>query len=197
MKNIALLALLLLAILASVAQAEAARPQIKPTSPLGSVLDIEGASSGGNGCRGGSAIVRALSGSVIQIKTPTMVTQAKAGKFERSACSIAIPVKLKANEALMVESALVTGDVNLKKNASATTAAEVFHPETQGHKFSRIDSGKKVSKILLKGGHIATGCGDSTLLRVNLSQLVNATKSAGSKAKVSGALLQLHVVSCL
>jgi hypothetical protein len=197
MKNILLLALCLIAILVSVAHAEAARPPIKPTSALGSVLDIEGANSGGSGCVGGSAVVKALSSTVIQIKTPNMITKAKAGKLQRSACSIAIPVKLKSNEALMVESALVTGDVSLKKNASVTTAAEVFHPESSGHKFSRIDSGKKISKILLKGGHIATGCGDSTLLRVNLSQIVDATKAASSKAKVSGALLQLHVVSCL
>ncbi len=204
MKNIAFLALCLIAILLSVASAEARsmrRPPIPATSELGVALDIQGASVGGSGCKGGSAIIKQLGSNMIQVITPNMSTFAKAGKLERSACSIAIPVKLKSFEALIVEDAVVVGDVALKKNATATTNVEIFHPEMQGAKVSRIDNGKKVSKFRMKTAHFATSCGGSTLLRMNLSQVVNATKSKASSgksnAKVGGALLKMQVVSCL
>jgi hypothetical protein len=159
-----------------------------------SVLDLNQASIGGTGCAGAS--VRALSGSILQIRTPGLSNVSpQASTISRKACAVAIPFKLKSNQKLIVSTGRVNVSLKLKHGAVAKTNAEVFTAGTQGARVAAADNGPKNQVSLLKLGTIATACGEDGILRTNLSQVLTA-KAAGSKAGINSAILRLQVVKC-
>lgn len=166
--------------------------QVSAASPI---LDLKQAVLAGTGCSGAS--VKALSGDILQIKTPGLALDSSQGSLiSRKACSVAIPFKLKKNQKMVISAGRVNVALKLKRGDVVRSNAEVFTAGTQGARAAATDNGPKNQLSLLRLGSIATACGEDGILRTNLSQVLTA-KSASSRTSIHGAVLRLQVVKCI
>lgn len=160
-----------------------------------SVLDIRSAGVGGTGCIGGNADIR-LIGQTLQIRTPGLVAvTTEAEGLARKNCAISIPFKLKQNERLIVSNTRLNAALNLKRKAVVKTSGEVFIAGSSGARAESTDSGPKNQLSIFRIGGVSTACGEDGILRLNMSQILQA-KNVRSQARINGATLRVQVVKC-
>lgn len=124
----------------------------------------------------------------------------KSEMISRLGCGLAIPVAVQAGQRVVVRSVALNAKGTLNAGSSVRVSAEAFVPGLIGNKAERsIVADRKLSgRFLVSGQDLISGrCGESTILRLNTSVLLNRNNSLlSSKIALTAATLELDTEAC-
>ena len=128
----------------------------------------------------------------LEIPISLMAKKANGSGILRGTCAFSLPLQMAPGRRLVVSETSIPGLLNLAKGSSSRVSAEIFKVGDHGQVLTDMSSAtaKKIKKsieLTQAGQVLLVDCGESTILRGNLSALIQGT----GRATVSLGALEL------
>lgn len=168
----------------------------------GSVIDFDQLTYAGNGCAKDSAPIEVKYSEANERAVfifPEMKLDLSNGRLERKSCSLALPVQVPAGKKLVIGSPSLFGETNLAEETSVDFRGEAFLAGQNGPLVTRTADGSIQGRRYFYErlyDEVESSCGESVIVRLNLSMIGRSKDSSINSASLDGSGLNLRLVDC-
>lgn len=141
---------------------------------------------GGDGCPAGTAQIQPTSDGGWKVHLNSYKVSVTTTNAERRSCNVAISYDVPKGYSASFGEIKISGTYDLKKNISAVVSAEAFFSGATAPQNNSTFNGESAGPLVLQFTPPAlwTSCGASTILRMNTSLNVRATKQGQGASQI-------------